>query len=131
MAKTPVDVDEDVIRDMVKGDIPRLSTPKVSKPEPDVPATPVVEPTNEAAKPRRRKEPKDYASEFLRRREPLQRRQTYISVAHFTKITEILAVVANQISVPVFLDNLLDHHLEYYKDEINGLYADKFEKPLK
>lgn len=72
----------------------------------------------------------DYASAFLKKREPAQRRQIYIEAAHFAKVTEILAVVAGDLSVPAFLNNLISEHLERYRDEINELYADKFKKPL-
>lgn len=149
MAKTPANVDEDMIRGMMKGDIPRLNasvavdpTPEETdddrRPVPETEAEPVAvsssEPTEtpagEAARPRRRKEPKDYASVFLRKREPAQKRQTYIGSAYFTKITEILAVVAGGLSVPTFLDNLLSEHLERYRDEIDELYRRETEKPL-
>jgi hypothetical protein len=147
MIKKLKEVDEDAIRDMIKGDIPRRNITVGNQPPPEEPeakheaeheeesgaAAPTeltALPVGEAARPRRRKEPKDYASTFLRKREPVQKRQTYISAAHFTKITEILAVVASDVSVPVFLDNLIEHHLEQNRDEINALYSDKFKKPL-
>jgi hypothetical protein len=143
MIKKPKEVDEDAIRDMINGDIPRRDITRGSQPPPEEPgaehedesgAAEPTEPTallvGETARPRRRKEPKDYASAFLRKREPVQKRQTYVGAALFTKITEILAVVASDVSVPVFLDNLLEHHLEQYRDEINALYSDKFKKPL-
>lgn len=152
MVKTPVNVNEDAIRGMMKGDIPRLSVRETilspqEYPEEDElepvpqteaetqsgavqPASPTDTSIGEAAKPRRRKEPKDYAAMFLKKREPVQKRQTYISSAHFAKITEILAVVASDLSVPTFLDNLLSNHLDQYRDEINALYADKIKTPL-
>jgi hypothetical protein len=150
MAKTPVNVDEDAIRGMMKGDIPRLSVRQAVPSSPEEPEDdelqPVPEtekereavlptesadtPAGESAKQRRRKEPKDYTSVFLKKREPAQKRQTYIGTAHFAKITEILAVVASDLSVPTFLDNLLSNHLEQYRDEINALYAGKIKTPL-
>lgn len=76
------------------------------------------------------KEPIDYKSVFLEKRAAVVKRQTYISAALFTKITEITAVIANDITLPTFLDNVLEHHLETYKDEINELYEIKTKKPL-
>lgn len=139
MARTSANIDEDALRDMVKGDIPRLSKPNENQPpqkehgaEPEIEENP--EPMEslavESPKPRRRKEPKDYASVYLRKREPVQKRQTYISSALFTKITKILAVVASDLTVPTFLDNLIENHLEQYRDEINALYNNNFETPL-
>lgn len=72
----------------------------------------------------------DYAVEFLKKRGAVQKRQTYISAAHFAKLTKILAVVASDLSVPTFLDNLIDHHLDTHRDEINDLYRRETEKPL-
>lgn len=116
MAKQTAGVDEDVIRQMVTGDIPRLGVVRDAAIVPPKPKLPTDD--------------DDYASTFLRKREPAQKRQTYISAAHFAKITEILAVLASDVSVPTFLDNLLADHLEQHRDQINELYADKFKKPL-
>ncbi len=141
MAKTPKEVDEEAIRGMMRGDVPRLNIPEEEKASAEVSASEDESeakseavryvPSGETAKPRRRKEPKDYVSAFLHKREPAQKRQTYISSAHFAKITEILAVVAYEISVPVFLDNLIEHHLEQNRDEVNALYYEKFKKPFR
>ncbi len=100
------------------------------KPEAAGQITPMALPIDETARPRRRREPTDYSSAFLRKREASPKRQTYIGAAHFAKITEILAVLSPEVSVPAFLDNLIEHHLEQHRDEINALYADKFKKPL-
>jgi hypothetical protein len=81
-------------------------------------------------KPRKRKEAKDYGGIFLCTRVPVLKRPTYISAALFQKITEITAVIANDVTLPTFLDNVLEHHLETYRDEINDLYESKTKKPL-
>lgn len=78
----------------------------------------------------RHKESINYKGVFLGKRAAVVKRQTYISAALFTKITEITAVIANNITLPTFLDNVLEHHLETYKDEINELYEIKTKKPL-
>ncbi len=147
MARKTKEVNEDKIRSLIKGDItlenvtdvitPSIEeSPLVPPPEYD-PAPeafeqsePVARPVDGTARPRRRREPTDYSSAFLRKREASPKRQTYIGAAHFAKITEILAVLSPEVSVPAFLDNLIEHHLEQHRDEINSLYADKFKKPL-
>lgn len=142
------EIDEDIIRGMVSGDIPRLKVKpgEMVRPiEPDTvseiesgtddagesSATETEPPTDiPASKARRKREPKDYTATFLKKREPVQKRQTYISMALFAKLTDILAVIAPDTTVPTFLDNVLTHHLEQFRDEINELYTDKFKKPL-
>jgi hypothetical protein len=75
-------------------------------------------------------EPKDYGGTFLGKRPSATKKQTYISAALFTKITEIMAVIASDVTLPTFLDNVLEHHLATYRDEINELYESKTKRPL-
>ncbi len=129
-----VDVDESLIQGMIDGEKPDRET----MPEGDIADT-VTEPgenhpptaTTEVLKPRKRREPKDYGGMFLVKRPAAAKKQTYISAALFSKITEIMAVVASDLTLPTFLDNVLEHHLDAYKDEINELYEMKTnKKPL-
>ncbi len=139
MARKTKEVNEDKIRSLIKGDITLEDiSPANEESEPEHDAAPeaveqsepAARPVDLMARPRRRREQTDYASTFLRKREASAKRQTYIGTAHFAKITEILAVLAHEVSVPAFLDNLIEHHLEQNRDEINSMYADKFKKPL-
>jgi hypothetical protein len=85
---------------------------------------------SETPKPRKRKEAKDYGGIFMSKRPPALKRPTYIGAALFQKITEIMAVIASDVTLPTFLDNVLEHHLETWRDEINELYESKTKKPL-
>lgn len=131
-----VEVDEDLVRGMVTADIPRLKNKeeaRLSDRQPDIVDSPAAsEPSvdSPASKYRRKREPKDYAAQFLKKRESAQKRQTYINMSLFVKLTDILAVIAPDTTVPTFLDNVLTHHLEQFRDEINELYTEKFKKPL-
>lgn len=123
-----VDVDEELIKSMMTGDIPRLgSEPVKEKPvdtERDVPAGNIEEePEKEAvqSKARRRREPKDYMSLFLKKNTGTKR-QTYVNADLYDKISKILSIVAKDISVPNFIDNVLENHLKEYRDEINDMY---------
>jgi hypothetical protein len=91
---------------------------------------PAEVPAAVAAEPPLRDGSKIYGSLFLHKRTSEQKRQTYINSNLFAKISDFLAVAATGVSVPTFLDNLIEHHLERYRDEINALYSDKFKKPL-
>lgn len=131
-----VDVDEDLIKSMMTGDIPRLNQEPVK--EDTIPETeividsPVIEdkaeikPKKEASplQPKRRREPKDYKSLFLRK-DSSTKRQTYMSAELYDKLSKILSIIAKDISVPNYIDNVLENHLQEYKDEINEIYKSK------
>jgi hypothetical protein len=93
----------------------------------------IVAPTEikEPVKPARKKrETQDYEPLFLQRKAGVPRRQTYISAALYEKINSFLPVIANGLSVTAYLDNILTHHLEQYRDDINELYERKSQKPF-
>lgn len=129
-----VDVDEDLIKSMMTGDIPRLANPPEIKEtvslqpieeEPVVTDNPAVSiPEKEATqlKSKRRKEPKDYGALFLKKNGGVVKRQTYVNSALYDKLSKILSIIARDISVPNYIDNVLENHLNEYKDEINNMY---------
>lgn len=130
-----VEIDESVILDMMSSDIPSYArgqseTDSSETPEEETPAVRAKSENIESAKPRRKREPKDYGTTFLAKRAPDQRKHTYISIELLSKIAKFLPVIANGITVPNFIDNVLSHHLEAYRDEINELYDQKTRKPL-
>lgn len=131
-----VDVDEDFIKSMMTGDIPRLGNAPTTVDEEK--SIPVKEPEGEKITPedvtgnisekearesksKRRREPKDYKSLFLKK-DSSTKRQTYVSADLYDKISKILSIIAKDISVPNFIDNVLENHLKEYKDEINNMY---------
>lgn len=129
-----VDIDEDAIKRVMAGDISGISHSVT------VGTLPAIEENNaqkEVKSPdkqpnirlRKRNELTDY-SLFLKKRDSSSKRQTYISGSLYSKLTEILAVISKEISVPTYIDNVLTDHLEQYKDDINELYEKKIKKPL-
>lgn len=133
-----VDVDEDFIKSMMTGDIPRLNNnppveeKKIQVPEKEVepnekypiaeyPAESNQEKDTSTSRMKRRREPKDYKSLFLKK-DSSTKRQTYVSAGLYDKISKILSIIAKDISVPNFIDNVLENHLKEYKDEINDMY---------
>lgn len=147
--RASVRVDENALREMISDNTPNWEElagerpgeentgavekePPVEYPVNDTPA-PVVTPpggTADTAKPRKRKEPKDYSGMFLGKRASAVKKQTYIGAAQFNKITKIMSVIAHDITLPTFLDNVLDHHLETYRDEIKELYEIETKNPF-
>lgn len=137
MAKRKVvDVDEDLIKSMISGDIPRMNpepvkeaTVPVRKTKTEIPVKEspveqnedVQEKETQQSKSRRKREPKDYKSVFLKK-DTGTKKQTYISAALYDKISKVLGIIAKDISVPNFIDNVIENHLKEYKDEINDMY---------
>jgi hypothetical protein len=79
---------------------------------------------------RRKKELQDYERQFLKKREHSERRQTYVSREIYRTISRFLPVIGGEVSITAYLDNILLHHLEQYRDEINDLYEKNYKKPF-
>ena len=80
---------------------------------------------------RKKREAHDYESLFLERKASIDRRQTYIGAELYKKISSFLPVIAgHQFSVTAYVNNILTHHLEQYKEDINELYERKSQKPF-
>ncbi|GHU57539.1 transposase [Bacteroidia bacterium] len=148
MAKRPtVEVDEEYLKEVMAGG---ASVPKKEKQAAQPPASPpqtespVKEEEKEAVMPpdaggetkepaktvRKKKETQDYEPLFLQRKAGVPRRQTYISAALYEKINSFLPVIANGLSITAYLDNILTHHLDLYREDINELYEKKSQKPF-
>jgi hypothetical protein len=129
-----VPVDEKVIRAMMEGDVPGV---RLDGGMPPVEEQPADEPSVDAERqeesapgprPRKRREQKGYADIFLEKLPAIPRKHTYISIAMYNDLSELLPVVARGVSIPNFLENLLKHHFDTYRDEINELYENKTKK---
>jgi hypothetical protein len=152
-----VEVDEDLIKSMMTGDIPRLNNPPVEEKKvqeqkikaPDTQKKDEKETRDDnneksvekntlsedsqnsnketsSNKSKRKREPKDYHSLFLKKNGSTKR-QTYVSADLYEKISKILGIIAKDISVPNFIDNVLENHLNEYRDEINDIYRNNLE----
>lgn len=126
-----MEINENVIHDMMSGDIPGYDRKVVGDDENpnnmDSVADKAAPDATVVSKPRKKREQKDYPGTFLQRRASEQKRHTYISAMLWDKLTGILPVIAPGITIPTFIDNVLTHHLETYKDEINEMYMNKTE----
>jgi hypothetical protein len=137
MAKRPtVEVDEEYLREVMAGGagFPKKTdaakSPVKEEKEIAVQTVETVESKEPAKSVRKKKEAQDYEPVFLQRKVGVPRRQTYISAALYEKVSRFLPVIANGLSVTAYLDNILMHHLEQYRDNINELYEKKSQKPF-
>lgn len=81
---------------------------------------------------RRKKTNIDYPSLFLSRYELKSRQGIYIEKETNETIKRIVHNIGGErLTVSGFIENVLKHHFELYKDEINSLYESKFSKPIK
>lgn len=72
----------------------------------------------------------DYKSLFLVRKPSTDRSQCYISRYSYEKISQYLAVIGKNIPLTTYIDNVMRHHMEQYKEEINKLYEKNIRKPF-
>jgi hypothetical protein len=146
MTKRPtVEVDEEYLREVMAGGAilpkreqaakPPLAPPPAEQPvkeEKDIETQTVetFEPKETLKPVRKKKEAQDYETVFLQRKAGVPRRQTYISSQLYEKIIRFLPVIANGLSITGYIDNILIHHLEQHKEDINELYERKSQKPF-
>jgi len=146
MAKRPtVDVDEEYLKEIMAGGVvsqrkeqmkqvteqPKQEMKEIPVKEEETETVPVSETKETAKQPRKKREALDYESVFLERKASVARSQIYISTELYETITGFLPVIAGrQFNITSFVNNILTHHLDFYKDDINGLYEKKTKKPL-
>lgn len=81
---------------------------------------------------RRKRTNINYPSLFLSRYELKSRQGIYIEKGTNETIKRIVHNIGGErLTVSGFIENVLKHHFELYKDEINSLYESKFSKPIK
>jgi hypothetical protein len=81
---------------------------------------------------KKRKNPKaDFAEIFLKDNKIKDRRQIYISKEAYDKISRYLRYIGQgNVSLVSYVDNIIFHHIDEYKDAINDMYNKNFSTPL-
>lgn len=145
--KTAIDIDDILLRevasrrsasgsvlDMAPGD-----APAAARPEEDPAPEPVREtsrgPVQAEARPARfRREgtaPSAYEEVFLRRGVVRERSAVYVSAGTKRRLSEVVRRLGwSSISVTTYVENILAHHLELFREEINRLHRQKNNKDL-
>lgn len=72
-----------------------------------------------------------YREMFLTRKLTGARRQTYLHESLYKVCAKVLPVIASEMSIPTFLNNVLAEHLERYRDVINELCDENFKEVMK
>jgi hypothetical protein len=75
-----------------------------------------------------RSKPQDYESLFIQKSDFKARagKAVYIRPEYHERISKIVWVIGNnEVSISNYLDHVLAHHFETYKDEITRIYKEK------
>lgn len=131
-------VDEDLLKRVVAGDTSALGemqesesdlkeekTPESSSAEKREKATGIPE---EPAGGKSHRKHDEYRKRFLDERLTGIRRQTYIHDSLYRMISGMLPVIAPDMSVPTFVNNVLSDHLRRYEEVINEIYNEEATK---
>lgn len=139
--RTIYNVDEDLLKRVVAGDTSALGEMKEQAPlsierEPsETVSCEKKEKARAVSKEPGAKNPQteydEYRNRFLSERLTGTRRQTYIHDSLYRVIAGVLPVIAPDMSVPTFVNNVLSDHLEQYEEIINGIYNEQaVKKPV-
>ena len=129
-----VKVDETEFQQMMAADVPLHRAPKMSNVEPEIILeSEETEAEAESIKTQKKKRtPKPgFAEIFLKDAKIKDRRQIYISKEAYDKISRYLRYIGEgNVSLVSYVDNILFHHMDEYRDTINDLYNKNFSTPL-
>lgn len=141
MTKKKVEVNEDVLKNIIVGDIPVFGREKPkgeSTEQPETEVSSITEPAESpsektgAAKPRKRKEETgSYRERYLVNIPASNRSHVYINREVSECIKRFLPVIAPNMSISGYISNILVEHIQQHWEEINELYNKEYYKPLK
>ncbi len=143
MAKKKVEVNEDMLKDIMIGDIPVFGREKNKCPEPEIVDAEEQETVSEesdeqvttkpiASKPRKKREESgNYKERYLINIPASNRSHVYINREVADCIKRYLPVIAPDMSMSGYISNILVEHIQQHWDEINELYNKEYYKPLK
>ena len=133
MAKKKIEVDEDMLKEIMAGDIPIFGRTKqkenASPPAESKPAAVVETPTEEKP-PVAMQDSCDYRKMFLTEGTVQHRQQTYLSQETHNAVRRFLSVVAPNINISRYIDNIVNAHLEQYRDEMDNLLTNEINNLL-
>lgn len=73
----------------------------------------------------------DYESLFVVKNDLKERKTIYIAKELLGKLTDVIMSMKNrEMTIGIYVENIVLHHFEMYKDEINSISETKFKKPL-
>ena len=141
MTKKKVEVNEEILKTIIVGDIPVFGREKPTEgdtEQSEAEAYPASESVNQAsekvisAKPRKKKEETgSYRERYLVNIPASNRSHVYINREVAECIKRVLPVIAPDMSISGYISNILVDHIQQHWEEINELYNKEYYKPLK
>ncbi|KAB4253872.1 DUF3408 domain-containing protein [Bacteroides uniformis] len=126
MAKKIVNVDEDLLRDYMSGNV----TDPPGNDEGGQAEKPAEETGGfvpEKGRTRSKREEKsDYREKYLVNHPLPGRIQVYVNRRLYEHIKHFLPVIAPDVSISSYISNIVAEHIELYLEEINKMYKDRF-----
>lgn len=134
--KKIVEIDEEMLKGIMVSDVPvfgraskapELPETQQSEAEPKPAELVTAEPakkqrTHRNPYRRKREESSEYRDKYLVNTPAPARVQTYINRESYTRIRRFLTVIAPDVSIASYVNNILSEHLEKHWDEINDMY---------
>lgn len=115
----PAAIDEALIRDLIGGHTPALAPRAASPPVPDA----AERPKGEALP------PDDYARLYLSPHKIRERGTCVIALDNKRKLEFICKCLGEGLSLSALVDNILRHHIETYRDQLNEMIRNMTNKP--
>ena len=132
MAKKPkIEVDEDLMRQMIAGQAPLTS--KVVRRIPDDEPEEQSPSSDDGSESRHRRmiPAPDYERTFLAPANFDNRASLYVGTATKRKLLEIFKRIGGErLTATAYIDNILRHHIEVFREEINRIYKKRNPKNI-
>lgn len=141
--KKELEIDEGTLMQTMLGDAPALQNgerplaPSSAMDSPNSPETKQDEaepepkhPRRGPYRPRKPKEDSLYREMFLVNDGGRARVSAYINRDVHEKFKRLLSIIAPEITISSFINNILNQHLEQYRHEISEMYKNEFDKPF-
>ena len=130
-----MDVDEGYLQRMMAGDLPggfdknkEKVQEKSAETEPessDEPKQAIEQDTEKESRRKKRNQP-DFSEVFLKDNRLSDRRMIYISKDTYDVLVKYISIISDRkLSIAGYLDNIVSHHIEQYKPDINDIYENK------
>lgn len=130
MAKKIVNVDENLLRDYMSGNIadsPESGETEDPVQDDDTPKEEAAVCVPEKGKPRKkREEGSDYRERYLKNNPVPYRIQVYVNRKLYEHIKHFLPVIAPDVSISSYISNIVAEHVELHMEEINKMYKERF-----
>ncbi|MFI3293239.1 MAG: DUF3408 domain-containing protein [Rikenellaceae bacterium] len=130
MKKEEFKFDPENLKELVSQGI-RISPYEAQRQEEEQAKRGANEPMPQAIKPIRAKKKIDYESQFMGKSNLGEKKNIYIARSLKDKLSDIVASMRNrELTIGVYVENIITAHFETHKDEINALADSKRTKLL-